>query len=123
MGLDMYVYKTSKENLKDATNIIDEDKLKEVFYWRKHPNLHGWFENLYRSKGGDHKAFNCVYVEITRDDINNLEKVIHQKALPHTTGYFFGESEPEYIEEDLDFISKAREALQKGEILVYYSWW
>ena len=123
MGLDMYACKTNKENIKNAVTIIDERKLKEVYYWRKHPNLHGWFENLYRNKGGDSKEFNCNYLEITKDDINELEKVVNQKGLPYTTGYFFGESEPERIKEDLEFIDMAKEILNKGESLVYYSWW
>lgn len=62
-------------------------------------------------------------MEVTTDDINQLEKVINQKRLPYTTGYFFGESEPEHINEDLEFIAKAREILSKGESLVYFSWW
>lgn len=34
----------------------------ELHYWRKHPNLHGWMEQLYRDKGGAEEIFNCAAV-------------------------------------------------------------
>ena len=51
MGLDMYVFQTTAKNIKDLTNIIVARKLAEACYWRTHPNLHEWFEKLYREKG------------------------------------------------------------------------
>ena len=38
MGLDMYAY-------------VGTEGQCELAYWRKHPNLHGWMEKLWESKG------------------------------------------------------------------------
>jgi len=50
----------------------DEDNRDEIAYWRKHPNLQGWMEQLWREKGGKGE-FNCVDVELTREDLKQLE--------------------------------------------------
>ena len=39
MGLDQYAYKVVAH---------DEDNRDEIAYWRKHPNLQGWMEQLWR---------------------------------------------------------------------------
>ena len=56
MGLDMYIYQTPKNNVaSNGTDIVNDDNVireEDFFYWRKHPNLHGWFEQLYLDKGG-----------------------------------------------------------------------
>lgn len=53
MGLDMYAC-TLREQ--PATPVdFKAEEVSELHYWRKHPNLHGWMEQLYREKGGtDH---------------------------------------------------------------------
>jgi hypothetical protein len=33
------------------------EESQELAYWRKHPNLHGWMEQLYRAKGGTAEDF------------------------------------------------------------------
>lgn len=38
MGLDMYAVKT-RTDVRDRTQEL-------FFYWRKHPNLHGWMFKL-----------------------------------------------------------------------------
>ena len=50
MGLDMYALTTTE---KPASAVdFDADAHSELHYWRKHPDLHGWMEKLYREKGG-----------------------------------------------------------------------
>ena len=46
MGLDMYAYVASKANTEWGNN----DAHREIAYWRKHPNLHGWMEILWNEK-------------------------------------------------------------------------
>ena len=124
MGLDMYIYQTSEDNLtEDPTEVVDVKKLEEVWYWRKHPNLHGWFERLYREKGGKCEEFNCEYVKLTIEDINKLEQVIKENNLPITSGCFFGVSEHYRVKEDLQFICKARKILKDSNCLIYSSFW
>jgi len=50
-------------------------------------------ENLYREKGGADDSFNCVNVRLNRTDIDRLEADIKEQRLPHTMGFFFGETD------------------------------
>jgi hypothetical protein len=123
MGLDQFAYTVDSENNKT-----------EIAYWRKHPNLQGWMENLWTSKGrpgltednsgnmlGD---FNCIPVELNKDDLDDLEDAVRGSGLPSTCGFFFGSDSDEYYKEtDLAFISRARKALDSGLTVMYDSWW
>ncbi len=124
MGLDMYAYRTS-DALPKPVDFDPQDLtvIQEIAYWRKHPNLHGWMEALYREKGGSAEDFNCVPVELTAEDIDKLEAAVTFSALPHTTGFFFGVSQPEDRELDLKFIEDARAAFAEGDRVYYHSWW
>jgi hypothetical protein len=95
----------------------------EIHYWRKHPNLHGWMEQLYRDKGGEEASFNCVNVQLTAGDLDDLELAIKASVLPETNGFFFGASDGSEREDDLRFIAKAREALAGNLTVFYTSWW
>jgi hypothetical protein len=121
MGLDMYAFTTSTSP-DDPVDFTADDP-KELHYWRKHPNLHGWMHQLYRLKGGSDPQFNCVNVVLTGDDLDRLERCILDDALPYTTGFFFGASIPEDRDGDLAFIAKAREAIGQGLTVFYTSWW
>jgi hypothetical protein len=132
MGLDQYaVLFTADEAGDRETDISWEEEEEEISgsqmrrlqVWRKHSNLQGWMEKLYREKGGEAKDFNCVTVRLNLEDIDRLEKVVIAGELPHTTGFFFGQSQPEHKAEDLEFIAKARDAIGKGFIVCYDSWW
>jgi hypothetical protein len=117
MGLDMYAYTASKAD-------TDWDSHREIAYWRKHPNLHGWMERLAKSKNVKYGTFNGVELEITWDDLDLLEAVVKQKALPTTQGFFFGENSDEfYREKDLEFIKNARAELFLGLKVFYNSSW
>jgi hypothetical protein len=121
MGLDQFAYCIDNNGEKE-----------ELAYWRKHPNLQGWMENLWTEKGcpgrpeesselGD---FNCIPVELTHEDLDRLENDIVSGALPSTAGFFFGsDSDEHYKEKDLCFVKEARDALDNGLTVVYDSWW
>jgi hypothetical protein len=47
-----------------------------IHYWRKHPNLHGWMAGRYYEKGGTDDDFNVNTVELTPEDIDELERTI-----------------------------------------------
>lgn len=122
MGLDQYAY-VSESGKHDENS-------RDIFYWRKHNRLHGWMEDKYRDNGGK-EEFNCVSVELTLDDIEQLDVVINNRMLPETGGFFFGsdsysdyeDKQYGYKNDDLEFINKAREELNKGNKLFYSSWW
>tara|TARA_Y100000593_G_scaffold94174_1_gene192043 strand:- start:35645 stop:35992 length:348 start_codon:yes stop_codon:yes gene_type:complete len=115
MGLDQYAG-------------IQEDGSKEIqsiAEWRKHPNLQGWMENLWRDKSPCNSGeFNCVDVELTLDDVSQLEKDVLENNLPMTHGFFFGDGADSYYKEaDLNFCQAAKEAIGDGKKVFYTSWW
>ena len=142
MGLDMYAYVASKrgqynefyENAEfdGTTNDFESDtvtKPYEIAYWRKHPNLHGWMEQLWVSKGRPRQSvgwpiFNGIELELTWDDLDNLERAIRHGQLPDTEGFFFGKpSDNHYYEQDLEFVNNAKAEVFLGLKVFYNSSW
>lgn len=122
MGLDQYAH-VRRAALPSPVDFTAEPGDVFLQSWRKHPNLQGWMEALYRKKGGKAEDFNCAAVEITLEDLEALEQAVKSDALPETTGFFFGVSQPEDRELDLEFIEKARDAIAAGGSVFYSSWW
>lgn len=138
MGLDQYAYRAHKANAKEewyesahwdgeAADFVNPDatieKPVEIAYWRKHPNLQGWMEDLYRSREGD-GDFNGDELELHLDDLIDLELAVKTKSLPTTTGFFFGSpSDEHYYDEDLAFVAAARQAITDGYRVFYNSSW
>jgi hypothetical protein len=127
MGLDMFAYKMKHKPSKevDFQEEIQDVESVEVHYWRKHPNIHGWMENLYRSKGGEKEEFNCVPVVLNEEDLHQLAACIIDHELPNTSGFFFGESNnsEEEREDDLQFVKDSLKAIEEGYTVYYDSWW
>lgn len=122
MGLDQYAYSIPKD---EANLAIDQKAgfpVEPFHVWRKHPNLHGWMERLFRKRGGE-GVFNCRTVRLTIEDLDELEKEVRAYKLPFTTGFFFGESHEENYEDDLMFIMRARMEIQNEKDVYYDSWW
>jgi hypothetical protein len=120
MGLDMYAMITTQQLDREVD--FEVQNAGELHYWRKHPNLHGWMEQLYYDKGGV-QDFNCVPVVLTLDDLQQLEAAIVHHELPETAGFFFGRTQGDEYEDDLQFIEKARKAIADGYTVFYDSWW
>ena len=126
MGLDQYAFTRRFSDLPQVSQ--------EIAYWRKHNRLQGWMEQLYTEKGGE-GSFNCQDLYLTKEDIDNLQRAIENRNLPKTGGFFFGDDSYEnedpdnshtnypYYEEDLNFISTARQALRDGKLVWYHCWW
>lgn len=144
MGLDMYAYAAARagqyndfwdsgEYDKETKEFISKtvSKPHEIAYWCKHPNLHGWFYNLWVSKGrpmreGDDEAFNGVELELTWEDIDQLEHDLNVGTVKdvNATGFFWGDPSDEYYrEDDLAFIKEARAQLFLGLRVFYNSSW
>lgn len=128
MGLDMYAFRVKAQDAISDFEIArsqDNDNSKEFFYWRKHHDLHGWMEHLYRVKGGTKESFNCVPVRLTIEDLDGLQRDLLNNALPQTTGFFFGNNPPddESLKDDLKFIQAARDIIAEGDAVYYDSWW
>lgn len=125
MGLDMFAFSVAKNDSNEDFAIADGLKRDEIAYWRKHHDLHGWMEKLYRAKGGDVDSFNCIPVRLTLEDLKALEQDLMDSALPETTGFFFGNNPPDEdsLREDLVFVAKARAEIAMGREVYYDSWW
>ena len=140
MGLDMYAYVAARagqqsefyenatfdDNSKDFVNTT-VTRPREIAYWRKHPNLHGWMEQLWNSRNGgnqDGSNFNGIELELTYEDLEILELDIIAGTLPSTSGFFFGnDADEHYQEQDLKFIREARAELFMGLKVFYNSSW
>ena len=148
MGLDMYAYVASKAGQqnefyegsqfdKETGDYVNPKvtKPREIAYWRKHPNLHGWFESLWKRRlhesnkqepedNGWGSTFNGIELELTAEDLDELELAVIHGQLPSTTGFFFGnEADDFYRESDLSFIKNARAELFFGLKVFYNSSW
>ena len=117
MGLDQFAYcRANKEGTWDES--------REIAYWRKHPNLQGWMAELYRKRGGNADKFNGVEIELTWEDLNDLEQAVTHDQLPQTKGFFFGEDSDNYYKQSvLEFVRNARAELFLGLKVFYNSSW
>jgi len=135
MGLDMYAYAAARANQSqefwegagmgaDGEFVnTSVQKPREIAYWRKHPSLHGWFQQEWESAGNE-GDFNGDELEITWDMLERLEYDVVNGELPPTQGFFFGDDSSEYYrEQDLEFIRDARAELFLGLKVFYNSSW
>ena len=129
MGLDQYAYSATRSGQWDDYNAEWDrserlvPKPRELAYWRKHPNLHGWFHQLWIEKGGT-GSFNGDELELTWDDLDRLEQAVKNSELPDTSGFFFGrDADVEYRDRDLEFVRLARADLFLGLRVFYNSSW
>ena len=97
MGLDMNLYgrkliaynrwdEKSEPLMEDGFPV--SDVILEMGYWRKHPNLHGYIVNTF-ADGEDE----CQKIELFEEDLLKIAAAIRAKELPHTDGFFFGDSQ------------------------------
>lgn len=147
MGLDQYAYVAAREGQNaewwDGAE-LDPDtrdyrnakitKPRELAYWRKHPNLQGWMESLWKRRIHESNqeipesewgsAFNGIELELTLEDLDDLERAVTHGQLPATQGFFFGDnSDQRYFNQDLEFIRQARAELFLGLKVFYNSSW
>ena len=128
-GAQSEYWENGNYNEKTGEFVSTCTKPKELAYWRKHPNLHGWMERLWEEKGrpgaeSPTETFNGIELELTWDDIEQLEFDIQEDNLPGTTGFFFGDDSDDYYkEQDLEFVKQAKADLFLGLKVYYNSSW
>jgi hypothetical protein len=147
VGLDQYAYVAARAGQREewwdgaeidpATKDYVNDKVtqpRELSYWRKHPNLQGWMESLWKKKMHEanqelpesewDSSFNGIELELTAEDLDALERAVKKRQLPKTSGFFFGnDSDQHYYQHDLEFIKNARAELFMGLKVFYNSSW
>jgi hypothetical protein len=121
----MYAYAATQ-----AHDSATQGKLvqREIAYWRKHPNLHGWMHRLWENKGCPNghpeDQFNGTELELTWEDLEELERAVTHKQLPGTSGFFFGNDADDYYREhDLKFVRDAKAEIFTGLKVFYNSSW
>ena len=111
MGLDMSLYGKVGAN----------GRSEELAYWRKHPNLHGYIVKTF-ANGVDE----CQIIPLSISDLRKIIDAVNKRELPHTTGFFFGESFGDEGPSDIQKIEGAIDWLQQrgANARVYYqaSW-
>ena len=98
MGLDMHltgnVYHEGRWRSKGETDrrkkisgypVTSSDL--DIAYWRKHPDLHGYIVKHF-GEGKD----SCQRITLREKDCLQIAEAILKRKLPHTKGFFFGES-------------------------------
>lgn len=111
MGLDMYLngrkslwaMNDAKARTEDGFEL--DGVVLKLGYWRKHPNLHGYIVQTFA--GGKDE---CQEIELDADALKLIiAAVADPKNLPHTTGFFFGQSAGDADEaaEDVAIFTKA----------------
>lgn len=91
MGLDMHLKGVDE----DGTDV-------ELGYWRKHPDLHGFFVNEF---GGG--VDECQRIPLLLNDLIRALETTKANKLPKTTGFFFGQSQAEDKPETIKILEKA----------------
>jgi hypothetical protein len=122
MGLDMFLVGEKlhwpdvvhpEHNRSEDGFEVDVVKLR-LGYWRKHPNLHGYIVQAF----GDGKD-ECQKIHLNDVEIKATIRAVKEKRLPHTEGFFFGQSEEtdEQITYDVTIFERALKWLEGSDEL------
>lgn len=106
MGLDMWIFGREHRvwtNDPDATDLVESGDDLELAYWRKHPNLHGYIVKQFA--GGVDK---CQNIPLTATDLLDIIEASRSRQLPHTEGFFFGVSNMDEDEIELDVMQLSK---------------
>jgi hypothetical protein len=136
MGLDSNAYAISRHeaHLLDSQEYRDGElaleSQEELAYWRKNPHLHRWMAELAVEKKvcSDFTDFNCDRVWLTLADIETLEEDYCKDEngddnMPDGEGHGMLWGCYDDREITLDFIRKAKAALNEGKAVYYTCWW
>ena len=135
MGLDQTAYAvtpqvahlaliTERELTDEEMNSLEEGRVL-IANWRKHADLNAWMEALYVRKGG-FDVFNCIPMPIERNDLIALRNHLKENGNAYAKrgqGFFWGETQPEDIENDHYFIERALKLIEEGYEIYYHCWW
>lgn len=139
MGLDQWAYVAERagelelyySELREADwdeNRVTRQNPRKIAQWRKHPNLHGWMEQLWLEHDvlNKERVFNGVELELTSENLDRLEEDIKsgKMAALDNAGFFFGSPSDGYYQSyDLEFVREARFNLFMGLKVFYNSSW
>lgn len=128
---------TFEKNLEEVKVSYDSQieegviETEELGYWRKHSDLHGYFENIFRERGGD-GDFNCEPLLLNKNECLDVIEYSHQMIkkiddgddVEHTEGFFFGQTGKEDWDDTLKIFENVISTIDFDKESVYYdSWW
>jgi len=100
MGMDQWIASTN-EAITKQVDFLSPEKVNIIGYHRGHLQLNNWMSNLYRKKGGKHQFFNCVNIQLTKEDLETLLKDIQEFNLSYCSfGVYFTEEEYQRMPSD-----------------------
>jgi hypothetical protein len=91
MGLDMYLEGRKYlmfEGRPTEDGFPVKERILELGYWRKHPNLHGYIVAEF-AEGVDE----CQDIELSVEAMEQIIVAVAKKELPETQGFFFGKTD------------------------------
>lgn len=122
MGLDMYLngHKYLWSGSREKPEVKEDgfrlkEKILELGYWRKEPDLHGYIVEKYAGGKDD-----CTDIELSKEDMQDIISAVRERRLPHTTGFFFGaqcdpnSEDPQEREWALQFERETIETFEKA---------
>ena len=125
MGLDQFMLSSSKKlSQKEVANdwYEKQEKVQEIFYFRKHHELHKFFNDIYcKLFNKDDKFYMNAdeVLEIDKEILNELEATVSDDNI--------GEGYESYQRfhwlETGKMIVKVRDELAKGKKVYYLGWW
>ena len=135
MGLDQYAYRVKMANVKDdfsfkdgttydnTTGLDDLGNDMDFAYWRKFYPLDQWMRNLYFNKGGKGE-FNRDCVRLDKEELDKLYNEA-QGVDFYEGGYYSSAQEEKECEYSylMNFIRRAKEAIDEGDAIYYSNWW
>jgi hypothetical protein len=117
MGLDMYLegeryYRKNydSDDRPKCNGYPVKQKVLDMGYWRKHPDLHGYIIQTY-AEGIDE----CQGIYLDADELEDIANAIEKDKLAHgTEGFFFGNSEVHamHLKEDAKIFRDAKKWLE-----------
>lgn len=114
MGLDMYL---TGERHFDVLRTMEQKIIAERYslgYWRKHPNLHGYFVEQF-SGGRDE----CCEIELNSTLLRQVLHAVQTDQLPTTSGFFFGTSTGSEKSNDIAVLTAAIAWLEQPDEQAY----
>lgn len=124
MGLDQYATSLNRDPSRAPTD-FDLDIATDgrcIHQWRNHHHLQAFMANLYTAKGGSAYGFNITPLELTLDDLDELEIAIRAGNFGAASDVYADVSYPERAD-DLEFIAKARAEYANGRVIAYHAWY
>ena len=131
MGLDHGLIAYKGRNKKQIDFNYNPSEEITITTWRKHPYLHGWFDDLYAEKGGNAYdgnslgGFNAGHeLQVTHEDLLDLQTRVLTGTLEPRSGFFWGDNACEhYKQQDLQAIDEAMNYIKDGYKIKYWAWW